>query len=923
MDYTEQLQQLDTAFVEGNFDAQPSGLVDKNLQSHVQNLITLKGKSAASNLSTLRDSLGDSATVELIASRFIEDSNASVSLFLIQGQSGDTRVKSLLLLARRFSDKGKVVEEEYLPVGSTADAQPYFPDTRLPAKQVQPRLSFITATRKRKGKSSDKPNIRLKQTDLHRLAMVGPKVLSNFKEAGITTFQALADAGDDVLEAVRDASGRKLRNFDFSYWRDAAVLAAQDQFEKIIDPPKARAQKSGKRDQSIDFSQLRDDDISYLPKVGPKLHQALKDAGLGTFSALTEATDEQLEALREDAGRPFVNFDMTYFRTAAAKKVAGSKTVPAPPSPQKPKSGSNGRGAGRTRRATNPNDIHKLPGVGAQLVAALHEANIFTFTDLAGADNKVLQEARAQTKGKYKNIDIAYLKRQAKYAAAGQFDKIESPAKVEKAAKPERSADPTANFQARLRAASDKKIDVIPGIGPGIKTALKDRGIETISALAKADLSVLSEIAEASGRRFSGFPVQFWIDSAKSFLAGDFDSIPVKAPKMERPAKVKRKSGTKRQPGTPRTPRNDQDLLALPTVGATIARGFNEAGLDTFRKVANASIDELTAVRDASGPRFTNFDVSYWKEVAGLAADGNYEYPAKPVAAKKLKAERKARERKALDPTKLTRLANVGATFATALRDNGMGTWQDIVEAEAWKIHKAASEGGKRSRTIDPEELKRSAKDALNGKFPERQSRGSKPKLPEGHEDFTHIPGLGSVVRNRLYDVNIRTFKDLNKATISQLEGIRDTVRGRVARANVRDWKERAGYAANGEWSKVDASKFGNDDEVAVAKPKRPSAPSDGDDLTLIKGIRHKGQQLFRSRGIKTHAAVAALSDDELAALLDDSGSRASSVTPASVKEQANMLAGGNTAKKAAKAAAPKKAKAKASDKVKAKAKKK
>ncbi len=927
MDYTTQLEVLDAAFVEDRFDDQVASIVDKNLFTHVQNLLTLKGKPAIANLGTLRGSLGESANVELLAQRYIEEDMTSVSLFSIQGGPEDRRVKSLLLLARRFNEKGKVVEEEYLPIGSTADAQPYFPETRLSAKQIQPRLSFVTATRKRRAKGSGKPNIRLKPTDLHRLAMVGPKVLNNLKEAGIETFEALASASDDLLETVREASGRKLRNFDFSYWRQAAQMAFEGNFDKIVAPPKSKAQKIGKRDSATDFSALRDDDIHFLPKVGPKLLQAMRAAGLGSYSALAEASDEQLEALRVDAGRPFVNFDMSYFRKAAKKKAEGSKTVPAPPSPEKAKPAGEGRRGGRARRAINPNDLHKLPGVGAQLVAALHDAGVNTFSDLANADARTLHEARAKTKGKYKNIDIAYLKRQAKYAAAGQFEKIETPAKVEKASKPEKGLDPSANFQARLRSATDKRIDIIPGVGPGIKAAMRERGIATISDLAKADAVVLSEIAETSGRRFSGFSVQFWIDSAKHFLAGEFDQIPSKAPKAVRAPKPKRKQGGKREAGQPRTPRNDQDLLALPTVGATIARGLNEAGLDTFGKVATASEEQLTNVRDASGPRFKNFDVAYWKEVASLAAAGNYDYPQKPAVAAKVRGERKARQTKPLDSRKLKRLSGVGDTFAAALRENGLNNWQDIVDAEIWKILKAASEGGKRSKGVDPEELKRSAKDALNGKFPERQARGTKAKLPEGHDDFTNIPGLGQVVRDRLYEVNIRTFKDLNKATIGELEAIRDTVRGRVARANVRDWKQLAGHAAKGEWSKVDASKFGEDDDTPKPVAKRPTAPTDGDDLTLIKGIRHKGQQMFRSRGIRTFSGVVGLSDDALSALLDESGPRPASVTAASVREAAATLAGGKSVKGTKVAATPKKTKAatkpKEKDKTKAKSKKK
>ena len=898
MELTEKLSALDAAFVDGRVEEVVNAHTDKNAVAHIQNLITLRGKSAVANLHNLRAGLGDDATVEVLAQRVIDGDSSTVSLYSVEGAPVDgRRRKSLFLLARRFNDKGKVVEEELLPIGSTADAQAYFPDERLPAKQVQPRLSFVAATRKRRAGKTGAARMprRLKDTDLHRLGMVGPKVLSNLREAGIQTFRQLAEASDDALAAVRDASGRKLTNFDYTYWRDAGRMASNGEFDKIPPPPSPRATKVSKRDSKVDFSTLRDDDLRYLPKVGPQLLRAFNEANIHTFADLAHASDDALEALRKPAGRPFVNFDMTYFRTAARKVLEGAKSVPAPPSPQKASGSGRGR-AGRKPRPVNPNDIHELPGVGAQLVAALHKRDINTFADIASASTEVLREARAETRGKYKNIDIAYLKRQARHAEAGQFDKIELPVKIDKPEAVSTKSDPEARFRQRLRASDGSSIGILPSLGPGIRNELATRGITTMKQLANADPAVLRDVVAGSGRRFARFDVNFWIDAAKKFVAGDLDSIPHRAPVAEKKPSSGRKRGPRgsgRAPGRARTPRDNNDLQALPSVGSTVAHELKAAGLDTFDKIAKASEEKLRAVRANAGPKFKSFDVAYWQKVAKMASEGKYDYPAPPRAEGKSekKGERKARARKPADPSKLRKLANVGSGLADALRSNGLNTWHDIIDAENWVIHKALAEAGNRSKNMDPEELKRSAKDAIAGKFAERKPRGRKPKLPEGYDDFTALPGLGKGVQSKLHEAGVKTYSDLAKANIGLLEEIRDQVRGRVARSNVRDWKELGRLAAKGEWHKVDPSKYAEGAEESQPKASKPKAEAGKDDFRRIKGIGPQAVQIFHSRGVRTFIGIAALSDDALAAILEEGGPRARALSPSAVRDEAAELA--------------------------------
>ena len=880
MSNSDSLQSLDRAFERGNLPEVADQYADRGLTSHVQHVFTLSGKPASRNLSNLRESLGPEGDVEVLAQRYIEEDDTSVTLFSLRGGDGQ-KVRSLLLIARRFDERGKVVEEEYLPIASTADAQAYFPNTPLPARQVKPRLSFITATRKRKSRAGRKLGIRVKETDLHRIPRVGKTVLDNLRSAGVQTFQQLAEASDEVLEGVRAASGRALRNFDYGYWREVGRLFVAGELTEFPEAPRARGAKTGKRAQDIDYQNVREGDLDYLPRVGAKLLAAMHAEGIYTFAELAAADDETLERLREPAGRPFVNFDMTYFRRAAQAVVDGSSTVPPPPSPQKAPKGRRAADPSKFRNV-NPNDLHILPGVGTQLIAALHDAGINTFTDVADADEAALLEARSKIRGKYKNLDLGYLRRQAQFAEAGEYERFEYPPKIEKSAKKPKPKDLAAAFLAKLRAAGDEDISVFDGIGRVVREALAGQGITKISELAEASEERLREALASAGPRFAGFRVDYWTDAAKKFVAGDLEAISPKAPKKDKPKKGGRKVRA-------RKPKDHKDLQSLPNVGTTVAFELKAAGLDTFEKVANASDAQLSSVRANSGPRYKNFDVAYWRTVAGMAAAGDYAYPG-TVAKDDAPAERRQRP---LDPTKLKRLPNVGQALADSLRDNGLKTWNDIVDAEDWQVMKAIGEAGKRKLSITPHDLIRSAKDALQGKFPERKKRAKKEGLPDGYDDFTRLKGvgLGNAAMTRLHEAGIKTYKDLGKATIAQLESIREGLRGRAATADVRKWREVGKLAAKGDFDAAAAYAAG---ETAPApEKKRPAAPSDGDDLSAIKGIRHKDQQLLRSRGVKTYAQLAALDEERLGDYLYETGAKLKNTSAATIQEHARRLANG------------------------------
>jgi len=832
MNVAESLKKIDNLLAKGKFVVAANDFHDKSSRTHTLNLFNQKGKQYRNDLTALEERIGSKGSVEVLASRAIQEDNTSVSLFSIEGDpSIEERFKMLLLIARRWNAKGLVTEEEFLPVGSTEEAKKYFPESSLGAKRIQPRLSFITPTRKRGGKGGGRPRKPIGPGDLHRLPLVGKSVVDGLHAAGIKTFAALSKASDKVLESVRENAGRRFKNFDPTFWRSAAVHAAAGEWDKIGTPPKAIKQ-TNKKDAKVDLRTLADTDLSSVPKVGPQMLDAMIKNGVKTFHDLAALTDEMLEKLRTEGGRPFVNFDMSYFRKVGEKKLAGSKSMPTPPKPM-PKA--------KVKKATkkkvkviNPNDLHELPGVGAQMVAALHKADLNTFSDVANADKSVLAEARSQTKGKYKNINIAFLQRQARYAADGRFEKLTKNVKVDKqSAAPAAKMSAAERHLARLKKASNKDLDVLPGVGPSVKSAMNKKGISTFSQLSRAKDAILTEIKENAGRRFAQFDINFWKESAAKAHAGEFDKIPVKPPTAAKPEKAKSGKRAKRTPRPAPAPKNNKDLISLPSVGAKVVEALNANNIKTFHQLANASEEKLVKVTLASGPKYKGFDTSYWKTIAALAKDGKHEeYPPVPKKAKKAKSTKK-------------------------------------------RVSKA------------------------------------KAALPAGAETLTDLPGIGAKVQEKLFSTGITTYSQLAKATITQLEAIRDEVGYRVAKANVRDWKAVAAKAAKGNWHEIDSSKYSAPVKAAPKKRANTAPKGDGDDLTRIKGVGPKAQQMFRTRGVKTYADIVKMDNDALEQLVDESGAR--NTTGVKVKEAAaNFLSKTSTraAKPAAKAKTATKAKA-------------
>lgn len=92
---------------------------------------------------------------------------------------------------------------------------------------------------------------------------------------------------------------------------------------------------------------------------------------------------------------------------------------------------------------------------------------------------------------------------------------------------------------------------------------------------------------------------------------------------------------------------------------------------------------------------------------------------------------------------------------------------------------------------------------------------------------------------------------------------------------------------------------------ITVSDPEGPLAPGAGDDLTRLKGVGPKLAAVLHEQGVTGLSDLAALTDDQAAALDARLGSFAGRVQRDRLPEQARLLVEGRTAEYAARFGAP------------------
>lgn len=281
------------------------------------------------------------------------------------------------------------------------------------------------------------------------------------------------------------------------------------------------------------------------------------------------------------------------------------------------------------------------------------------------------------------------------------------------------------------RAAGDD-LQRLEGIGPRYEQLLRSAGILSYDELAAANTEQLAEIIGASPWRNVDYAS--WIAQARLAAAGDEDGLTALQDQLNR--------------------RGGDNLLLIHGLGDASYQALLDAGVTTYAGLAALQPEEIDDMLSSAGLR--KMDTAAWIEEAKQRAAGKRVTRVKRAYKEPVFAS---------CPQDLERIFGVGVVYERRLYAAGVGsfwevaqlsneTLKDILEVEAFQ-------------DVDPEAIRRSAMElAVETGSVNRVWDGTPP------DDFEPLAGIGTTFERRLYDAGLCTYRDLAKATASELERI-------------------------------------------------------------------------------------------------------------------------------------------------------
>lgn len=174
-------------------------------------------------------------------------------------------------------------------------------------------------------------------------------------------------------------------------------------------------------------------------------------------------------------------------------------------------------------------------------------------------------------------------------------------------------------------------LQIIEGIGPKMNEVLNENGVLTFSNLADKTPDELRAILDKYGDKYRIIDPNTWSQQAamakdkewnkliafqKTLDTGRSDTTPQK----ETDSKLEKwliKKGLLRAWKT-------DDLKAVEGIGPKIEGLLHNAGIRSWKALAETSIDKLQEVLAEAGPRYSLADPGTWSQQAGLAAEGKW-----------------------------------------------------------------------------------------------------------------------------------------------------------------------------------------------------------------------------------------------------------------------------------------------------------
>ena len=289
-------------------------------------------------------------------------------------------------------------------------------------------------------------------------------------------------------------------------------------------------------------------------------------------------------------------------------------------------------------------DLARIEGIGPKIAAALVEAGLRSFEQLAAADLATLHSATKAARITF-TPSISTWAQQAALLAVGDEDAFKTltdrlingrepgamladddePATPEPAAAASETGTDVDETDGGAGPVEPDALDRVEGIGPKIAAALIGGGIRTYRELADAEVTTLEATISRAGIKFAP-SLATWSQQAALLADGDEDGFQTLTDRLiagrEMSAAPEARAAEPVDTPAPVAPAQSQDLARVEGIGPKIAAALIDGGIRTYRELADSDVTTLEATIKKSGIKFAP-SLATWSQQAALLADGD------------------------------------------------------------------------------------------------------------------------------------------------------------------------------------------------------------------------------------------------------------------------------------------------------------
>lgn len=249
----------------------------------------------------------------------------------------------------RKIQKGKyyidvLYNSEGIEIGRSCLKKEFIPFTAAKAATVVVGATSIVATDSKESTPSEiistypKPILSNRKYDalgiesLKVIEGIGPKMESILNDNGIDSLGELAESSDIRIEAILSQFGARYQMMDTSQWIGQAKLAAEGNWEELINMQKGIGGKLGKpTDSKVEkmmikkglIRQWKENDLKAIEGVGPKIAQLLIKNKIYNWSDLSNTPVAALQSILDTAGKSYMLADPSTWPEQASMASEG------------------------------------------------------------------------------------------------------------------------------------------------------------------------------------------------------------------------------------------------------------------------------------------------------------------------------------------------------------------------------------------------------------------------------------------------------------------------------------------------------------------------------------------------------------------------------------------------------------------------